>query len=158
MATPPINTHIMIVESRFYPEIADQMAKGATQALDEAGATYERFEVPGALEIPAAILYGITMKQYHPARRRFDGYVALGCVIKGQTHHFTIVAEESARGLQNLATRYAVALGNGIVTAYTKEQALERASLSGKNIGASAARACLGMIGLKARLGLYPRE
>lgn len=158
MSSAPANPHLMIVESRFYPEIADEMFKGATQTLDDVGATYERFEVPGALEIPAAILYGITMKQYHPARRRFDGYVALGCVIKGETHHFNIVSEESARGLQNLATRYAVAIGNGIITAYTKEQARERASLSGKNVAAAAARACLSLIDLKGRLGLYPRE
>jgi len=158
MAAPASKFHIMLVESMFYPEIAAEMAKGAMQELDKMGATYERFEVPGCLEIPAAILYGITMKQYHPARRRFDGYVALGCVIKGETHHFNIVAEESARGLQNLATRYAIAVGNGIITAYTKEQALVRASAGGRNKGGSAARACLGMLNLKARLGLYPRD
>jgi 6,7-dimethyl-8-ribityllumazine synthase len=150
--------HIMIVESLFYPDLASEMAKGACQVLDQGGATYERFEVPGALEIPAAILYGITMKQYHPARRRFDGYIGLGTVIKGETHHFEVVSEESARGLQNLATRYAVAIGNGIVTAYNREQAVVRASTTGRNIGGSAARACLAMVGLKTRLGLYPRD
>src|ERR1700761_867436 len=151
----PSKPHMMIVESLFYPDIAADMSKGATQALDQAGATYERFEVPGALEIPAAVLYGITMKQYHPARRRFDGYIALGCVIKGETHHFEVVAEESARGLQNLATRYAVAIGNGIITAYTREQALARASVTGRNIGGSAARAALSMVAFKNRLGLF---
>ncbi|HVY12688.1 MAG TPA: 6,7-dimethyl-8-ribityllumazine synthase [Alphaproteobacteria bacterium] len=150
--------HIMSVESCFYPEIASEMAKGAMKALDDAGVTYERFEVPGCLEIPSAILYGITMKEYHPARRRFDGYVALGCVIKGETYHFEIVADESARGLQNIATTYAVAIGNGIITAYDKNQALARANSSGKNKGGDAARACLSMIGIKARLGLYPRD
>ncbi len=155
--TPP-KSHIMIVESMFYPEIAGEMAKGAIQALERAGATYERFEVPGCLEVPAGILCGITMKQYHPARRRFDGYVALGCVIKGETYHFEIVANESARGLQSLATRWAVAIGNGIITAYSKEQALARAAVSGKNKGGHAADACLAMIAMKARLGLYPRE
>ncbi len=150
--------HIMIVESAYYPDIASEMIKGATQALDQAGVSYERFEVPGALEIPAAILYGVTMKQYHPARRRFDGYVALGCVIKGETNHFDIVSQESARGLQNLATKYAVAVGNGIITAYNREQALARAASTGKNVGGSAARACLAMIGIKGRLGLYPRD
>jgi 6,7-dimethyl-8-ribityllumazine synthase len=150
--------HVMIVESRFYPNLADEMAQGAIQVLEEAGATYERFEVPGCLEIPSAVLYGITMKQYRPARRRFDGYVALGCVIKGETYHFEVVANESARGLQNLSTRYAIALGNGIITAYTEEQAMERASLSGGNKGADAAKACLSLIGLKGRLGLFPRD
>jgi 6,7-dimethyl-8-ribityllumazine synthase len=157
-AAPTSKFHVMIVESTFYPDIASEMAKGAMQALEQAGATYERFEVPGCLEVPTGVLYGITMKQYHPARRRFDGYVALGCVIKGDTHHFEVVAEESARGLTSLATRYAIALGNGILTAYTREQAVERASVNGKNKGAAAARACMAMIGLKARLGLYPRE
>jgi 6,7-dimethyl-8-ribityllumazine synthase len=150
--------HVMIVESTFYPNLAEEMAKGAIQALEEAGASYERFEVPGCLEIPAAVLYGITMKQYRPARRRFDGYIALGCVIKGETHHFQIVAEESARGLQNLSTRYAIALGNGIITAYTDEQAIERANVSGDNKGGHAAKACLAMINLKSRLGLFPRD
>lgn len=150
--------HIMIVTAPFYRDIADDLIKGATDCLQKNGATFEKFEVPGALEIPSAILYGIKMKQYHPARRRFDGYIALGCVIKGETYHFEVVANESAQGLTQLASQYALALGNGILTTYTVEQAKERASMKGENKGGAAAQTCLDMLALKMRLGLYPRE
>ena len=155
---PEKKPHIMVIEAPFYPDISAELAKGATEALTARGATFERFEVPGALEIPAAIAFGVRMKQYHPARRRFDGYVALGCVIKGETHHFDIVANESARGLHDLALEYALALGNGVLTCFTKQQAIERASVKGLNKGGAAANTCLEMIGLKNRLGLWPRE
>lgn len=155
---PDKKPHIMVIEAPFYPEISAELAKGAVEALSARGATHERFEVPGALEIPTAIAYGIRMKQFHPARRRFDGYVALGCVIKGETHHFYIVANESARGLQDLTLEYALALGNGVITCFTKQQAVERASVKGLNKGGAAATTCLEMIALKSRLGLWPRE
>lgn len=151
--------HIMIIEAPYYRAIADEMAKGALAALEKADVTYERFTVPGALEIPSGILYGIKMKRFHPARRRFDGYVALGCVVKGETYHFEIVANESSRGITEIASQYAVAVGNGILTTYTMEQAMERARVDGpENKGGVAAQACLDMIALKKRLGLYPRE
>lgn len=150
--------HIMVIEAPFYKDIAAEMAAGAFAVISQAEASYERFEVPGALEIPAAILYGIKMKHYHPARRRFDGYVALGCLIKGDTHHFDIVAGESARGIMDITTHYTIAVGNGIITAYSLEQARARAIVSGYNIGGRAANAALSMIALKNKLGLYPRE
>lgn len=150
--------HLMVIEAPFYQDIAAEQWKGAEAALKEVGASYEKFTVPGALEIPSAILYGIKMKQYAPARRRFDGYVALGCVIKGETHHFEVVVDGSREALTALSTQYAIALGNGVITAYTRTQALERARVSGHDIGGKAARAALSMILLKNRLGLYPRE
>jgi 6,7-dimethyl-8-ribityllumazine synthase len=150
--------HIMIVEAPFYKGISEELIKGALIVLNAKGASFERFEVPGALEIAPAILYGIKMKQFHPARRRFDGFVALGCVIKGDTYHFEVVANESARALTDLASNYALALGNGILTTYTEEQAWHRASITGENKGGAAAQACLDMIELKGKLGLYPRE
>lgn len=150
--------HIMIVEAPFYKGISEELMKGALIVLNAKGASFERFEVPGALEIPAAISYGIKMKQYAPARRRFDGYIALGCVIKGETYHFEIVANESSRMLSDLTSSYALALGNGILTTYTEEQAWHRASITGENKGGAAAEACLDMIALKGKLGLYPRE
>ncbi len=150
--------HIMIVEAPFYKDISLELVKGALIVLNAKGASFERFEVPGALEIAPAILYGIKMKQYHPARRRYDGFIALGCVIKGDTHHFDVVANESARALTHLTTTYALALGNGILTTYTEEQAWQRASITGDDKGGAAAQACLDMIALKGKLGLYPRE
>jgi 6,7-dimethyl-8-ribityllumazine synthase len=148
----------MIVSAPFYKDILAELLKGAQEVILKAGATFEAFEVPGALEIAPTIVYGMKMKQFSPARRRFDGYVALGCVIKGETYHFEVVANESARGLTNLSTQYALALGNGVITAYTEEQAWERARVSGQNKGGAAAQTCLDMLSLKHRLGLFPRE
>jgi len=150
--------HIMIVEAPFYKGISEELMKGALIVLNAKGASFEKFEVPGALEIPAAISYGLKMKQYAPARRRFDGFIALGCVIKGETYHFEVVANESSRALADLASNYALALGNGILTTYTEEQAWHRASITGENKGGAAAQTCLDMIALKGKLGLYPRE
>jgi 6,7-dimethyl-8-ribityllumazine synthase len=150
--------HIMIIEAPYYKGISEELLKGVLIVLNAKGASFEKFEVPGALELPSAILYGIKAKQYHPARRRFDGYIVLGCVIKGETYHFEIVANESARALTNLTTTYALAVGNGILTTYTEAQAWERASITDQNKGGAAAQACLDMIALKGKLGLYPRE
>ena len=137
-------THVLIVEARFYEEVADALAAGATIALEAAGATYDRVMVPGALEIPAAIRFALESRVY-------DGYVALGCVIRGETSHYDIVAGESARGLTDLALSHQVAIGNGILTVETKEQAMVRADLEQKNKGGVAAEACLEMVGLKRR-------
>lgn len=151
------NPHIMIVEARFYDDLADELARGAIAALEEAGATYHRVSVPGCLEIPAAILFALRSMDYFTARKRFDGYVALGCVIRGETSHYDIVCNESARGLQDLALRYALAIGNGVLTVENREQAWARASVSAKNKGGFAARAVLDMIELKRHFRLYPR-
>lgn len=149
--------HIMIVEARFYEDIADELVAGAVAELEKAGATYFRVSVPGALEIPAAILYAVRSMDYFTARKRFDGYVALGCVIRGETTHYDIVCNESAHGLQELALRYALAVGNGILTVENREQAWARASTQHKNKGGFAARACLDMVELKRQFRLYPR-
>jgi 6,7-dimethyl-8-ribityllumazine synthase len=150
--------HIMVIEAPFYRDIAAELAKGALQVLDAAGATYERFEVPGALEIPTAMVYGIKMKQFRPAARRFDGFLALGCIIKGETYHFEVVCNESARGIHQLATEYSLAVGNGVLTTYTEEQAMARAKADGENKGGAAAQTCLDMLAIKKKLGLYPRD
>lgn len=150
--------HIMLIEAPFYQDIIDEMVKGALIVLNERGVSFERFQVPGALEIPHAISYGIKMKQFHPARRRFDGYIALGCIIKGETHHFDVVCNETNRAMQDLATQYGLALGNGVLTVYDEKQAWERARVSGNNKGGAAAVACLDMIALKAKFGLFPRD
>ena len=146
--------HVMIVEARFYDEIADALFDGATAALDAAGATYERFSVPGAFEIPASIGYAARAMEGPDPAGRFDGFVALGCVIRGQTTHYDYVCTESARGLQDLALHRGLAIGYGILTCENGEQAMHRARRDEADRGGAAARACLAMIELKARLGL----
>ncbi len=141
--------HIMIVEARFYEDIADELVKGAIRALEAAGATYDRYEVPGAFEIPAAIKFAHRASELDKGRRPFDGYVALGCVIRGETTHYDYVCEESARGLQDLALHHDLAIGYGILTVEDDEQAWARASVDELDKGGVAVRACLAMIDLK---------
>lgn len=148
--------HVMIVEARFYEDIADELVKGALRALDAAGATYDRYEVPGAFEIPAAIKFALRASQIDKTRRPFDGYVALGCVIRGETTHYDYVCEESARGLQDLALQHDLAIGYGILTVEDDEQAWVRASVDETDKGGVAARACLAMIDLKRHFRLPP--
>jgi 6,7-dimethyl-8-ribityllumazine synthase len=149
--------HIMIVEARYYDAICDELLRGAVAAIEAAGATYERFAVPGAFEIPAAIQYSIRSHDYFSGRKRFDGYVALGCVIRGETSHYDYVCGESARGLQDLAIQHTLALGYGILTVENEDQAWARAKLDKGNKGGEAAKACLAMLELKRRFRLFPR-
>ncbi|MFI4988627.1 MAG: 6,7-dimethyl-8-ribityllumazine synthase [Alphaproteobacteria bacterium] len=141
--------HVMIVEARYYEDIADELARGAVAELAAGGASYERFAVPGAFEIPAAVRYGLSA-----SGRAFDGFVTLGCVIRGETSHYDLICNECARGLQALALEHALALGFGVLTCDNREQAWARASLTGHNKGAGAARACLAMLALKRHLQL----
>jgi 6,7-dimethyl-8-ribityllumazine synthase len=138
---------LLIVEARYYEHIADALLRGATAALDAAGAQYDRITVPGALEIPA----GIAMATDAAARTRdaYDGVVALGCVISGETYHFEIVSNESARGLAELALTRQLPIGNGILTVENEPQAIARAGGNRGNKGEEAARAALAMIKLK---------
>ncbi len=138
--------NVLIVEGRFYESISDALLDGAAAALESAGAQFERITVPGALEIPAAI-------KIAAEGGRYDGYVALGCVIRGETYHFEIVATESAHGLMELALRHDLCIGNGILTVENEEQAVVRAARSKLDKGGDAARACLALIGIRARLG-----
>jgi 6,7-dimethyl-8-ribityllumazine synthase len=149
--------HIMLVEARYYAHIANELAKGAIAALDAAGASYERFTVPGAFEIPAAIRFDVEAQAHGARDARFDGYVALGCVIRGETTHYDYVCGESARGLQNLALEHRIAIGFGILTVENEAQALVRARVDRKNKGGEAANACLAMIELKRHFGLGER-
>jgi len=150
--------HIMIVESRFYEDIAGELVSSAITELEQAEASYERFEVLGAFEIPAAIRFAIqSMTMYSAARRRFDGYIALGCVIRGETTHYDYVCQESARALQDLALQYSLAMGYGILTTENREQAMTRARRDEQDRGGHAARACLRMVELKRHFRLFPR-
>lgn len=137
---------IFVVEARFYEDIADKLFEGALKELEKSGYKFDKFSVPGAFEIPAAINFAIQTKKY-------DGYIALGCVIRGQTTHYDYVCTESARGLNDLALQYNVAIGYGIITAENREQANVRADANAKNVGGRAAKACFSMIELKAKLG-----
>ena len=157
MAATEYAPSIMIVEARFYEDIADELVKGAVKALEDQGADYERVAVPGAFEIPAAIAMRVRCLDFYSASRRFDGYIALGCVIRGETSHYDYVCTESARKLQDLACQYSLALGYGILTCETPEQAWERASVTGRNKGGDAAAACLRMLELKRQFHLFPR-
>ncbi|HKO06763.1 MAG TPA: 6,7-dimethyl-8-ribityllumazine synthase [Alphaproteobacteria bacterium] len=148
--------HVMIVEARFYQDLADELSQGAIAELEKAGASWERFAVPGAFEIPAAILYALRARDLSRLQRPFDGFVALGCVIRGETSHYDLVCGECAHGLQALSLEHDLALGFGVLTCENREQAWARASRSGRNKGAEAARACLVMIELKRGFGLEP--
>lgn len=139
---------LLIVEARFYDDLANALLKGATTALEAAGASYEVVTVPGALEIPAAI--GFTLDD---DGAEYDGYVALGCVIRGETYHFEIVANESSRALMTLSVEEQLAIGNGILTVENEEQAWARADVERGDKGGFAARAALAMISLRDRLG-----
>ncbi|BBK31817.1 6,7-dimethyl-8-ribityllumazine synthase [Allostella humosa] len=146
--------HILIVEARFYDDLADELVKGAVGRLAAAGATHDRISVPGAFEIPAAIAFAERAGRAVASATRYDGYVALGCVIRGETTHYDYVCGESARGLQDLAVRDGLAIGYGILTVENGAQAWARARVSEKNKGGDAATACLAMIELKRKLGL----
>ena len=139
---------VLIVEARFYSDLADELLRGASQVLDAHGAEYEVVTVPGALEIPAAI--AIAEEGGHrPAGQAFDGYVALGTVIRGETYHFEIVSNESARGIMDLTVRGGLAIGNGVLTVEDDDQAWARARASEGDKGGAAANAALTMIALK---------
>ncbi len=134
---------ILIVESRYYTEIADALIEGAEREIGKSGAVSERVVVPGAFEIPGAIAL---------AADHYDGFVALGCVIRGDTIHFEIVSIESSRALMELAVSRQVPLGNGIITVNNEEQAWARARSSELDKGGDAARAALAMLRLKRSL------
>jgi 6,7-dimethyl-8-ribityllumazine synthase len=138
-------TRILIVDARFYEEIADELVAGAVGEIERRGATYEVVTVPGALEAPQAIAIALD------AGAAFDGAVALGCVIRGETSHYDIVAEQSARAVMDLAVARGFPVGNGILTVDTRDQALARAGRAGRNKGGAAAAACLDLIELKRR-------
>lgn len=141
--------HVMIALSPYYEDVTNHLLDGAQAALKEVRCTYEVIKVPGALELPLAIKLGAQRKESRGTdTRKFDAYIALGCVIRGETSHYDIVCNESARGLSNLAMKYDLAIGNGILTCDTLEQAIVRADPSQKNKGADAVNAALTLLKL----------
>ncbi len=145
-----VATKILLVEARYYENIAAALLSGATRVLDVAGATYDVITVPGALEIPAAIAIAIDAAE--KSGKPYDAAIALGCVVRGDTIHFEIVSIESSRALMDLAVTRKFPLGNGIITVNTEAQAWARARASELNKGGDAARAALAMLRIKRRL------
>jgi 6,7-dimethyl-8-ribityllumazine synthase len=137
--------NILIVEARFYDHLNDMLIAGAKAAIEAAGHTAEVITVPGALEIPGAVALAADSGRY-------DGFVGIGVVIRGETYHFEIVAGESARGLMALSMD-GLPIGNGILTVENEAQALVRADPAQKDKGGEAAKAALAMLALKGRFG-----
>ena len=137
-ASGKLKARLLILEARYYADLCDELVKGAVAAIERAGATWDHIVVPGALELPGAIAIAETSKRY-------DGYVALGCVLRGETMHYEIVSNESARGLMDLTLK-GLCIGNGILTCENEEQAWARAKTSEGDKGGGAAEAAIAMI------------
>lgn len=138
---------ILVVEARYYDAIADTLLSGVRRALEEAGASHDLVTVPGALEIPTAL--AIALDAAAARRKPYDGAVALGCVIRGDTIHFEIVSEQSARGVMDVSIARRIPIGNGILTVNNEDQANVRANLDEGDKGGEAARAMLTLVQLK---------
>ncbi|AQR62011.1 6,7-dimethyl-8-ribityllumazine synthase [Brevundimonas sp. LM2] len=149
MSDPP---RVLVVEARFYDDLADALLDGAKDALQAQGVDFDVVTVPGALEIPPTIALAEEAGRY-PTAPRYDGYVALGCVIRGETYHFEIVSDQSAAGIMALGIKGLI-IGNGILTVEDEDQAWARARRSEGDKGGGAVRACLDLIALKKRLRL----
>ncbi len=148
-------SRILVVEARFYDDIADALLAGARRVLEAEGVAFDRVSVPGSLEIPAAIAMALDAAEGQ--QRPYDGVVAdgvvaLGCVIRGDTIHFDIVAIQSARALMDIAVARSLPVGNGILTVDTEAQAWARARVEEADKGGDAARAALAMVRIKRRL------
>jgi 6,7-dimethyl-8-ribityllumazine synthase len=141
----------LIIDARFYDDIADELCAGASREIESSGATFERISVPGVLEMPTALSMAFDLTD-PTGKKRFDGFVMLGCVIRGETSHYDIVAIESARAIMDFAVANRVPIGNGILTVENRDQAKARAATDGKNKGRDAARAAIDLLALKRRL------
>jgi 6,7-dimethyl-8-ribityllumazine synthase len=149
LQTEPLK--ILIIEGRFYDDLADELLAGAKDALEAFGAEYDVISVPGAFEIPAVISIAEEAR-VKPMGKTYDGYVALGTVIRGETTHYDYVCNESARGLMDLSIRHRLALGYGILTVENEEQAWARARRSEGDKGGTVAKVCLEMIAIRKSL------
>jgi 6,7-dimethyl-8-ribityllumazine synthase len=142
-----IEAHVLIIEAPYYEDIAAALAEGARAVLDAHGATYERIVVPGALEIPQVLaLAAATGRIDEESDRPFDGVIALGCVIRGETSHYDIVCNNANHWMMQIATDLALPIGNAILTVDTHAQAMARATGGAAGKGGDAARACLRLI------------
>jgi 6,7-dimethyl-8-ribityllumazine synthase len=148
---------VLIVEARFYGDIADHLVNGAVAVLDEAGIDHESMVVPGVFEVPAAVRFAVRAMETQSATRNYAGFIALGAVIRGETDHYDHICREASRALMDISVHQSVALGFGILTCENKDQAETRADVARGNKGADAAEACLRMMELKKDLRLAQR-
>ena len=148
---------VLIVEGRFYEDIAEALAKGAVAVLEAAGVAHRRIGVPGVFEVPQAVHHALRSMEIGAAEHGYDGFVALGAVIRGETDHYEHICREASRALMDLAISRGIALGFGILTCDTHAQALARAAVDDKNKGGAAAASCLRMMELKKTFRLVPR-
>jgi len=157
----PQGAHVLIVTSPYYADVAERLMAGAEAELSARGATFEVVSVAGALEIPqalgAAVDAGVIPRRSDRGSGRFDGVIALGCVIRGETSHYDVVVGQANHWLMQIAVDNGIPAGNAILTVDTKEQAMQRASGGRNGKGGDAARACLGLIGLRQGLGAHNR-
>lgn len=146
---PRWRAKVLVIEARYYPKIADELLAGALAEFEAQGASYDRIEVPGALEIPQVLAQAVAsgLIPRSAASARYCGAVALGCVIRGETPHFDVVINNANHWLMQIAMQHNVPVGNGILTVETEAQALERARGGRSGKGADAAAACLRLIG-----------
>lgn len=151
---PGRKPRVLVVEARFYDHIADELLAGARAVLEAAEVDIDVITVPGALEIPGAVAMAARAASEVEGFKAYDGFVVLGCVIRGETTHYDIVANESNRTLMQIVMRDGIALGNGILTVETEAQAIVRAKASEMDKGGGAARACLTMIAVQRGFGL----
>jgi 6,7-dimethyl-8-ribityllumazine synthase len=139
--------HVLVVRAPYYTDIVGGLRDGAVRILDEAGATHDVLDVAGALELASAIRLAVR------GTRHYDGYVALGCVVRGETDHYDHVCREAMAGLTMVALQFGLCLGNGLLTVHTEQQATDRSTLDGHNKGAEAAAACVIQINAARWLG-----
>ncbi|MBT6313824.1 MAG: 6,7-dimethyl-8-ribityllumazine synthase [Alphaproteobacteria bacterium] len=138
--------HVLLLTAPYYGQITDELRRGALETLDEFGVTHEEIAVGGAFELPAAVMLAASRRD---GGKEFDGFVTLGCVLRGETSHYDLICQETARGLMDLTVNRGLAVGFGVLTCENEAQALERARVDRKNKGREVALACLGMISMK---------
>lgn len=141
---------VLIIEARYYKQVNDSLLEGAQATLQKSGADVDVTTVPGALEIAPTLQFAVEGKKIS-----YDAYVVLGCIIRGETSHYDIVCNESARGVYDLVAKHGLALGNGILTVENETQAMARASIDQKDKGGDAARAALSLWELKKEYGFF---
>jgi|TARA_B100000029_G_scaffold513326_1_gene612582 6,7-dimethyl-8-ribityllumazine synthase len=149
--------NVLIVAATFYKSIIDELIKGAGQVLNDSDVSFNIIEVPGAFELPAVVSMALAVEKSEN-KKIYDGYITLGCVIRGETTHYDYVCGETARALQELSTKHQLALGFGLLTVENVDQAKERAFVDRKNKGGEAAEACIKMIQVRNDLGVQSSD
>lgn len=145
---PAHGAHVLVISAPYYGHIVSELERGASETLSEFGVSHEKILVGGAFEMPAAVMLAASRRD---GGRLFDGFITLGCVLRGETSHYDLICQETARGLMDLTVNRGLAVGFGLLTCENEAQALARARVDQKNKGREATLACLGMIAMKRR-------